>query len=49
MTWAEFKRRVEELGIKGEDPIRWIDVHGQAKPEEIAAAKDGDGKVAIYT
>jgi|GEM_PF-3585855 hypothetical protein len=49
MTWGELKRRVEELGVKDEDPIRWIDIHGEAPVEEVEAAKDKQGRVAIYT
>ena len=49
MTWGEFKRRAEELGIKEEDQIRWIDVNGQARIEEVEIAKDTQGKVAVYT
>ena len=49
MTWGELKKRVEELGVKDEDLLRWVDVNGQARVEEVEAAKDKGGKVAIYT
>jgi hypothetical protein len=49
MTWGELKKRVEELGVKDEDILRWVDVNGYAKPGEVEAAKDKEGKVAIYT
>lgn len=49
MTWGEFKKRVEELGIKEEHDLRWIDVNGVAQAEEVEVATDKEGKVAIYT
>jgi hypothetical protein len=49
MTWGDFKRRVEELGVKEDDLIRWIDVNGAAPADEVDAARDKEGKVAIYT
>ena len=49
MNWEEFKKRVEELGVKNEDEIKWIDIHGTTGTEDVDAAKDRDGKVAIYT
>jgi hypothetical protein len=49
MTWGELKKRAEELGVEDGDILRWVDVHGSAPVEEVEAARDKEGKIAIYT
>lgn len=42
MEWKEFKKRVEEAGVKDDDDIFFIDVH---LPYKIEAHKDDLGWV----
>ena len=54
MTWGELKKKVEELGVKDDAELWYVDVnfsdqHVNLNPEDIEADKEGPyGSVAIF-
>lgn len=40
MTWGEFKKAVEELGVKDHEFISGIDVYDPEKKEDLFIKKD---------
>lgn len=47
MTWAEFKVRVENLGVKDQDEIWYIDIEagafGSLTPDDVDVVKSPEG------
>lgn len=49
MTWSEFKKRVEDNGVKDESVIWFIDVNGMSLIEDINISAGGyDGSISIW-
>ena len=48
MTWKEFKERLEELGVKNDDRISWIDVNGWDS-EFIKVCRDKDNTIEVMS
>jgi hypothetical protein len=46
MTWREFKRAVEDRGVKDEDEIKYIDTYAR-RPDEIEVWRNERGHVEI--
>jgi len=40
MTWGEFKKVVEELGVKDHEFISWVDVIDPEKKEDMFVKKE---------
>ncbi len=47
MTWKEFKDAVEELGVKDDTPIDWIDCGTDVEAVEFVENEDGSISVEI--
>lgn len=47
MTWLQFKTYVEELGMKDEDKIKYIDVGEVDIKDDIWVSRTGDGVEVI--
>jgi hypothetical protein len=46
VTWGEFKRAVEDRGVKDEDEIKYIDTYAR-RPDEIEVWRNERGHVEI--
>ena len=48
MTWAEFKRQVEDAGVKDNYEVKWIDAspHDKIEVEIICKLQLGRGSLA---
>ncbi len=44
MTWGEFKKMIEDEGIKDDNEICWIDVSGLDGKPKINIKKELDGR-----
>jgi hypothetical protein len=42
MTWAEFKESVEKQGVKSDDLVVYIDIHGDDHRLRVTRAPDPD-------
>lgn len=47
MTWAEFKAKVEALGVEDDTPLAWIDVTYPSPTDILHISRNAQGAVEI--